>query len=100
MLLSQQFYRPTNLLFSLLLVAAILQGCHSSEAKNENAPPPVPSLPVLTIQNDSAVTFKEYTASLEGKINVEIRAQVDGYLNKIFIDEGSYVHTDQPLFKI
>ena len=86
------------LFFSLF--AVVLQGCGSSEAKNEEATVQTPVVPVLTLQIDSAVTYKEYTASLEGKINVEIRSQVDGYLNKIFIDEGSYVHAGQPLFKI
>ena len=100
MLLSQRFCRSTNLLSSILLVAAIGQGCDSSEAKNENTQVQTPAVPVLTLQIDSATTYKEYTASLEGKINVEIRAQVDGYLNKIFIDEGSYVQAGQSLFKI
>jgi membrane fusion protein (multidrug efflux system) len=49
---------------------------------------------------DSTITYKDYTAFLEGRINVEIRAQVDGYLDKIFVDEGSYVHAGDPLFKI
>jgi len=102
MFLLQRIRRSANGLLLLFLIAAILQACHSSEAKNENFQQAAhtPELPVMTIEKDSAITFKEYTASLEGKINVEIRAQVDGYLNKIFVDEGSYVQTGQPLFKI
>jgi membrane fusion protein (multidrug efflux system) len=33
-------------------------------------------------------------------VNVEIRPQVDGYIEKIFVDEGAYVKAGQPLFKI
>jgi len=57
-------------------------------------------LPVLEIVVDSATTYKDYTASLEGKINVEIRAQVDGYLTGILVDEGAFVKAGQPLFRI
>jgi len=48
----------------------------------------------------SATTYQEYSASLEGKTNVEIRPQVTGYLDKIYIEEGAYVTAGQPLFKI
>lgn len=33
-------------------------------------------------------------------MNVEIRPQVSGYLDKIFVEEGAYVSQGQPLFKI
>ncbi len=47
-----------------------------------------------------ATTYKEYSATLEGRVNVEIRPQVEGYLEKIYVDEGAYVKAGQPLFKI
>lgn len=47
-----------------------------------------------------ATTYQEYSASLEGSKNVEIRAQVDGYLDKILVDEGAYVRKGQLLFVI
>jgi membrane fusion protein (multidrug efflux system) len=34
------------------------------------------------------------------KNNVEIRSQVDGYLDRIYVEEGAYVRAGQPLFKI
>ena len=33
-------------------------------------------------------------------MNVEIRPQVDGYLDKVFVDEGAFVKKGQPIFKI
>jgi membrane fusion protein (multidrug efflux system) len=94
------------LLFRMVLVIVIafflvLTGCDSPSPKNEfsaNATPP--SLPVLVVKPDSTTTYRDYTATIEGKINVEIRAQVDGYLDKIFVDEGAYVKAGQSLFKI
>ncbi len=57
-------------------------------------------MPVITIDTASATVSKDYTGTLEGKINVEIRPQVDGPLQKMYIDEGAFVRAGQPLFKI
>lgn len=84
-----------------LLVIIILMGlysCQSSAAHNE-APAATPA-EVVTIGAADASTENDYTASLEGKVNVEIRSQVDGYLEKVYVDEGAYVKAGQPLFKI
>jgi membrane fusion protein (multidrug efflux system) len=61
---------------------------------------PTPALPVIAVSNREATTYREYPASLEGKVNVEIRAQVDGYLENIYVDEGAYVKKGQSLFRI
>ncbi|GAB3326045.1 efflux RND transporter periplasmic adaptor subunit [Larkinella ripae] len=45
-------------------------------------------------------TYQEFPATLEGKVNVEIRPQVEGYLEQIYVDEGAAVRKGQPLFRI
>ena len=75
-------------------------GCSSSAAENTGMGMPPPQLPVITITTSPATTYQEFPASLEGKVNVEIRPQVEGYLEKIYVDEGAYVKADQLLFKI
>lgn len=83
----------------LLLGAALMSSCGHSSAEGNYAPP-IPNLPVFQVAPSDANTTEEYTASLEGTQNVEVRAQVDGYLSKIYVDEGAYVTKGQPLFKI
>ena len=91
---------PAGLFYSLIVIA-LYTGCSSSSAKSEGGGGMPPAqLPVLKITASPATTFREYNASLEGKVNVEIRPQVDGYLDKIFVDEGAYVKQGQPLFRI
>lgn len=58
------------------------------------------SLPIITLQEDSLELYTEFPARLEGKVNVNIRSQVDGYIRDIFVEEGAYVKTGQSLFKI
>jgi membrane fusion protein (multidrug efflux system) len=82
--------------FALSLLV-LLYSCSSKPA--ETAMPPA-QLPVMSVASAPATTYQEFSASLEGAVNVEIRPQVDGYLEKIYVDEGAYVKAGQPLFKI
>jgi RND family efflux transporter MFP subunit len=82
----------------LIAVAVYVSGCN--EAQGTQAAPPPQSLPVFPINSAAATTFQEFSASIEGKTNVEIRPQVSGYLDKIYVEEGAYVAAGQPLFKI
>lgn len=79
-----------------------LGSCHSSEAGGGYAggPQPPRALPVVTISERPFTTYREYTASLEGSNDIEIRPQVSGYIEKIFVDEGAFVKKGQPIFKI
>jgi membrane fusion protein (multidrug efflux system) len=70
-----------------------------STKPSEMAAGPSPAS-VVTIASENTTTQSDYTASIEGKVNVEIRPQVEGYLERIYVDEGSYVKAGQPLFKI
>ncbi|NML38866.1 efflux RND transporter periplasmic adaptor subunit [Chitinophaga sp. G-6-1-13] len=83
------------------LVPAALSSCgNKAGAAAAGMEAPVPELPVMTLDTTTAMTTNDYSALLEGKVNVDIRPQVDGYLDKIFVDEGSYVKAGQPLFQI
>ena len=94
----------SNILASFIIVAItaiILYACNSSSG-NEGAgyQQPQQMLPVLIVSNTSATTYQEFSASLEGSKDIEIRPQVDGYLEKIYVDEGAQVRKGQPLFQI
>ncbi|RZJ65124.1 MAG: efflux RND transporter periplasmic adaptor subunit [Flavobacterium sp.] len=86
-----------NLILSTI-VALVAIGC-----SNNNAGAPqtaAPALPVISIANTDAVTDAEFPAALQGTVDIEIRPQVSGNLDKILVDEGAYVTKGQPLFKI
>ncbi len=81
-----------------LVAITLLYSC-SSQPAAPTAPPP-PALPVATVTLGNDTTYQEYPASIEGTVNVEIRPQVSGTLDKVFVDEGAYVTAGQPIFKI
>ncbi len=58
------------------------------------------ALPIAQVRKGTGLVSKEYPASIQGLVNIEIRSQVSGYLNKIFVDEGDFVKAGQVLFKI
>jgi len=81
-----------------IALLALLYACSGN-----NAPAPAPqaaNLPVYSVTPSNAVTYQEYPVTIEGRTNVEIRPQVDGYLDKIFVDEGAFVNAGSPIFKI
>ncbi|GAF04051.1 efflux RND transporter periplasmic adaptor subunit [Saccharicrinis fermentans] len=82
--------------FALLLLN--LASC-STDSNQKSAQGPV-SFPVNTAVKNSVTVHREYAANIEGQQNIEIRAKVDGFVDKIYIDEGSQVSKGQLLFKL
>lgn len=82
----------------LTLVTAILISCSNKDGAQPIAQ--APTLPILNITSSDANSEIEYPVALQGKTDIEIRPQVGGTLEKIFVDEGAYVTKGQPLFKI
>ena len=84
----------------LLSGLAALESCKNQAGNAGYADPPPATLPVVSISSRPFTSYREYTASLEGSNDIEIRPQVSGYIEKIFVDEGAFVKKGQPLFKI
>ncbi len=58
------------------------------------------SYPATQVEIIDTSSFTEYVAEIKAIQNVEIRAKVGGFLDKIFIDEGKMVRVGQLLFTI
>jgi membrane fusion protein (multidrug efflux system) len=99
-LLKSIFKTQWLILITAMLCIFLEYSCSESTAENAGHAMPPPQLPVIAITTAPATTYQEFPASLEGKVNVEIRPQVEGYLEKIYVDEGAYVKAGQLLFKI
>lgn len=85
---------------SLAIFIAGTQSCSGGKAKNEDEEHKIISLPVFQVDTGSALSVRDYLGTIEGKINVEIRPQVEGILEQIYVDEGAYVKEGQNLFKV
>lgn len=93
--------KPTTIMKKiafLSLMAVFLISC--ADKSQPPAPAPAPILPVMTITTENTTTDAEYPAALQGAVDVEIRPQISGNLDRVLVDEGAYVTKGQALFKI
>jgi membrane fusion protein (multidrug efflux system) len=91
-------FRPMTILAALCALPFAASGCGDKDGADGASR--AMALSALKLRTGSAVVVQEYPARIEGTINVEIRPQVDGILEKIYVDEGSLVKEGQPLFRI
>ncbi|TDE27445.1 efflux RND transporter periplasmic adaptor subunit [Flavobacterium ranwuense] len=82
-----------------IFVLLILASCGKKEEQQMPSIVAAP-FPVQTVTLQDAIVYQEYTANLEGQQNVEIRPKVNGFIQKIYVDEGQLVRKGQLLFKL
>jgi membrane fusion protein (multidrug efflux system) len=86
---------------SILAASFIIASCGNKNDQSAKAgAAPIKEYKTLTLQPESATLYTDFPASIQGQQNIEIRPRVEGYIDKIFVDEGAVVKTGQPLFKI
>ncbi|ABQ07140.1 MULTISPECIES: efflux RND transporter periplasmic adaptor subunit [Flavobacterium] len=86
---------------SILAASVIIASCGKNDKSAQaGGAPQVKEYKTLTLQPESATLNSDYPASIQGQQNIEIRPRVEGYIDKIFVDEGAVVKAGQPLFKI
>lgn len=56
--------------------------------------------PTLLMQKQDAELLSVYPATIKGQEDIEIRPRIDGFIEAIYVDEGSVVKKGQALFKI
>lgn len=87
-----------------VLIITLFAGCFATDKKSTagaGGPPPAP-MPynVVSVYSGEATIENSFPATIEGQQNVEIRPKVDGFIQKIFVDEGAVVRKGQPLFQL
>jgi membrane fusion protein (multidrug efflux system) len=93
---SLQQFTPVGLCIFLLLVAA----CGSKDQAETSKGLPPPAVVVTTVTPQTVPIYGEYVARTEARQTVEIRARVEGFLEKVLFKEGSQVRAKQLLFVI
>jgi RND family efflux transporter MFP subunit len=84
-------------LFFSVCIAGI--SCGSKNTQTQQAPPPV-SVNVDTVQSGLALYYDEYPATINALNEVELHAQVSGYISGIYFADGAHVQKGQKLYSI
>ena len=77
-------------------IASALFAC----SKPPPPPPPPPDVVVAEVIQKDVPVYQEWVGTTEGNITAQIRARVQGYLQKRTYEEGSLVHTGDLMFVI
>lgn len=89
-----------NIALCIFVVLGILAACSKAEKKDDKKELPPQPYQYIVAKTGPAENLSQYPARLEGIQNVEIRPKIDGFVEKIFVDEGSQVNKGQLLFLI
>ncbi len=69
--------------------------------KEESRPPMGPKVVATVAAETRNVTgYSSFPASIEGRVNNGVRAKMQGYITQVLVDEGQFVSTGQPLFRL
>lgn len=92
-------YRKGYLVLSLT-AAAVLYSCGSGNSQENTQQTQALPTDFIQVKSGNEDVSIGYPGSIEGQDNVEIKAQVTGYLEAVYVKEGQYVSKGQTLFRI
>jgi membrane fusion protein (multidrug efflux system) len=83
---------------SFLAFTLIFTGCTSQAQQTKGQAPPPPVVEVATVSAQDTPIFAEFPAQTYARDLVEVRARVDGYIDKWLFKPGQQVRAGQPLY--
>ena len=100
--------KKVQLSYVLLSFSFFIISCKGNKDSKAGGPPGaagqganiVKDYPVITITPRATTLFTDFPATIQGQQNIEIRPKIDGYIEKIYVDEGATVKRGQSLFRI
>lgn len=88
--------KKAKILLFVTALVAVLTSCGGGQ----KGLPTSDEYPVITIGASNAQLKTTYPATIKGVQDVEVRPKVSGFITKLNIHEGEYVHAGQVLFVI
>lgn len=86
-------------LLSLGSIALTATSCSEGNSKNKKEAEAI-SVPVLELQPQAVEVPQTYIADIQAIQFVEVRSKVEGFVDRIFVDEGQFVKKGQTLFQL
>nr|WP_240424387.1 efflux RND transporter periplasmic adaptor subunit [Tunicatimonas sp. TK19036]WKN38722.1 efflux RND transporter periplasmic adaptor subunit [Tunicatimonas sp. TK19036] len=83
----------------MMCLLGLLTNC-TEKAQSITNQGEIQNLPVTQVLMKDTTLYREYVADIQAVQNVELRARVQGFLERIYVDEGQEIKKGQLLFKI
>jgi membrane fusion protein (multidrug efflux system) len=77
----------------------ILASCKNKQAA-QNPADQIKSYPVITLSPQEVELQSVFPAVIKGQEDIDIKPRIDGFIDVVYVDEGSIVKKGQALFKI
>ncbi len=90
-------YMKAKRLILIIFILLTFTGCRNKQDTHTIS---VQDYPVAVMSKQTAELENIYPAIIKGQEDIEIRPRVDGFIDAIYVDEGSVVKKGQTLFKI
>lgn len=87
---------------NVMLVGALavaLSSCGKKDQAGAQAQGPMP-YDVVEVPTKVVTSYEDFPANIEGVVNNDIRAKIQGYVTEVYVDEGQVVSAGQPLFRL
>jgi len=91
--------KSSKILVGSIALLLCITSCKNKQA-NATALDQVKAYPVTVLSTSDVELQTVYPAVLKGEQDIDIKARLEGYIDGIYVDEGSVVKKGQPLFKI
>lgn len=88
--------RNYTIVFCLLMLAS----CKDKTPPQQQGPPPAVTVSVETVTTKDAVYYDEYPATVTALNQVDLRAQVSGFITGVYFQDGAKVRKGQKLYSI
>lgn len=86
--------------FTILTSSILLAACGGSAQQTQQTAPPPSPVSTYTVEREIVTTTDEYPGVVVPLNEVELRAEVGGYITAIYIDDGQKVTRGQRLYEI
>lgn len=81
-----------------IAISVVVSGCSSKAQQSGAGAPPPPTVEITTVAAEDTPIYAEYPAQTYARDLVEVRARVDGYIEKWLFKPGQQVQAGQPLY--
>src|SRR5262245_46510233 len=86
--------------WTVVFAAAMFTGCGDSAKNQAKAPPPPVAVKVAPVIQRTIPLLVENVGQTRGSVEVEIRARVEGFLDRVAFEEGRPVKKGDLLYEI
>lgn len=87
----------TKSVLAMVIAGIVITACKGKEVAFEK---PIQPYNVIELQQQEVELYSEYPATIQGIEDIEIRPMINGYIEKVYINEGEEVKKGELLFKI